>query len=219
MHSNYKGLYTSQPPCKSSFQGAREKNPADCQIVNSNFLVQPRPAGETTSLSRLKTAERCCRRRLERGRFGDLCLQKCCPYDPDNEQNIDRWRRDVYNSGKMATCFPVSCTEISLVPGVYSIGDTIFTEHCTTIFHLCLFSFVYRTQGFLSKLTKRITGEQSPYSGHFEILRRDGSVVPVYSEGQNCLYHAVAQATNRKSADLKQEAVILRNEVKHSVSS
>ncbi|KAM4545151.1 uncharacterized protein PAE49_017852 isoform 1-T1 [Odontesthes bonariensis] len=73
-----------------------------------------------------------------------------------------------------------------------------------------------QTEGILSKLWKRARGEQSPYSGHFEILRRDGSVVPVYSEGQNCLYHAVAQATNR-SADPKQQAVILRNQVKHSL--
>ncbi|KAM9718212.1 uncharacterized protein ACNS7B_021606 isoform 2-T4 [Menidia menidia] len=70
-----------------------------------------------------------------------------------------------------------------------------------------------QTQGLLSKIEKRARGEQTPYSGHFEIMRADGSVVPVYSEGQNCLYHAVVQATQRSPADLSQQAVALRAQV------
>ncbi|XP_041833186.1 uncharacterized protein LOC121634547 [Melanotaenia boesemani] len=72
-------------------------------------------------------------------------------------------------------------------------------------------------EGFLSKADKRIRGEQKPYTGHFELLSPDGSVVPVYSEGQNCLYHAVVQATSRNTADLKEHAASLRNQVNNSI--
>lgn len=65
---------------------------------------------------------------------------------------------------------------------------------------------------------KRLAGETRPYGGHFEILRPDGSVVPVNSAGQNCLYHAVVQATSDNPGDLRQEAANLRNKVKESVS-
>ncbi|XP_041864820.1 uncharacterized protein LOC121654659 isoform X2 [Melanotaenia boesemani] len=72
-------------------------------------------------------------------------------------------------------------------------------------------------EGFLSKASKVIRGEQKSYTGHFELLRPDGSVVPVHSEGQNCLYHAVVQASSKNKADLKQEAASLRNQVKDSI--
>ncbi|MEQ2313255.1 hypothetical protein AMECASPLE_039856, partial [Ameca splendens] len=76
---------------------------------------------------------------------------------------------------------------------------------------LCVCAFV-----ILRTVTERLAGETRPYSGHFEILRSDGSVIPVNSEGQNCLYHAVVQATSQSPADLKQRAEKLRNEVKTS---
>ncbi|XP_015252433.1 PREDICTED: uncharacterized protein LOC107099019 isoform X1 [Cyprinodon variegatus] len=66
-------------------------------------------------------------------------------------------------------------------------------------------------------LMKRLAGETRPYGGHFEILRPDGSVVPVNSAGQNCLYHAVVQATSDNPGDLRQEAANLRNKVKESL--
>lgn len=67
-------------------------------------------------------------------------------------------------------------------------------------------------------MTEAIWGERSQCSGHFEILRPDGTVIPVNSEGQNCLYHAVVQATWKDQGDMRNEAVILRNEIKHTVS-
>ncbi|XP_061589195.1 uncharacterized protein LOC133454486 [Cololabis saira] len=69
-------------------------------------------------------------------------------------------------------------------------------------------------KGFLAK---QISGEQTAYSGHFEIPNKDGSVTQVHSEAQNCLYHAVAQVTSKVPQDLKQQAVVLRNVVKSSL--
>ncbi|XP_035998571.1 uncharacterized protein LOC118564488 isoform X2 [Fundulus heteroclitus] len=66
-------------------------------------------------------------------------------------------------------------------------------------------------------ITERLAGKTRPYAGHFEILRPDGSVTPVNSEGQNCLYHAVVQATSTSPADVEQKALNLRNQVKDSL--
>ncbi|KAM4546600.1 uncharacterized protein V3H82_020357 [Fundulus diaphanus] len=66
-------------------------------------------------------------------------------------------------------------------------------------------------------ITERLAGKTRPYGGHFEILRPDGSVTPVNSEGQNCLYHAVVQATSTSPADVKQKALNLRYQVKDSL--
>lgn len=71
---------------------------------------------------------------------------------------------------------------------------------------------------FCRMKTKHNSGEQTSYIGHFEILRPDGTVVPVNSEGQNCLYHAIAQANSKNPGDIKTEAKVLRNEVKNTVS-
>ncbi|XP_051793848.1 uncharacterized protein LOC127530632 [Acanthochromis polyacanthus] len=73
-----------------------------------------------------------------------------------------------------------------------------------------------RSEGFLSEMIKRIRLEQSPSTGHFEIVRPDGSVEPVYSEGHNCLYHAVAQATST-NPNTREEAAILRNQVRQTL--
>ncbi|XP_005952275.1 uncharacterized protein LOC102301446 [Haplochromis burtoni] len=74
-----------------------------------------------------------------------------------------------------------------------------------------------QTEGSFSDMTEGIWGERSQCSGHFEILRPDGTVIPVNSEGQNCLYHAVVQATWKDQGDMRNEAVILRNEIKHTL--
>ncbi|KAM6903060.1 uncharacterized protein FYW49_016568 [Xenentodon cancila] len=72
-------------------------------------------------------------------------------------------------------------------------------------------------KGFVSNLQKQISGELTAYTGHFEILNKDGSVTRVHSEAQNCLYHAVAQVNSKVPSDLKKQAVVLRNIVKSSL--
>lgn len=77
-----------------------------------------------------------------------------------------------------------------------------------------------RENGVLPTLGRRIRGETQPYSGHFEVLNADGTFSPVHSEGQNCLYHAIAQANSHGQMDvrdLKREASKLRNEVHQEV--
>ncbi|XP_047468014.1 uncharacterized protein LOC125024278 [Mugil cephalus] len=71
--------------------------------------------------------------------------------------------------------------------------------------------------GVFSWLSKRMRGETSPHTGHFEIQKPDGTVVPVDSERKNCLYHAVAQAMNGNTGDVTGEVTSLRNEVKNSL--
>ncbi|KAK6290940.1 hypothetical protein J4Q44_G00386590 [Coregonus suidteri] len=72
-------------------------------------------------------------------------------------------------------------------------------------------------KGILSKAKDRIQGVESPYSGHFDIIQ-DGKVIPVRSENQNCLYHALAQAiSNRSEDEIKSQAVNLRNNVKDQI--
>ncbi|XP_051793563.1 uncharacterized protein LOC127530550 [Acanthochromis polyacanthus] len=73
-----------------------------------------------------------------------------------------------------------------------------------------------RSEEFFSQNIKRIRLEQSPSTGHFEIVRLDGSVEPAYSEGHNCLYHAVAQATST-NPNTREEAAILRNQVRQTL--
>ncbi|XP_014843912.1 PREDICTED: uncharacterized protein LOC106918565 [Poecilia mexicana] len=63
--------------------------------------------------------------------------------------------------------------------------------------------------------TERLAGETRPYSGHFDIVKPDGAVIPVNSADMNCFYHAVVQATSCSTADHKQRAVQLRSKVKH----
>ncbi|XP_054902598.1 uncharacterized protein LOC129370558 [Poeciliopsis prolifica] len=62
---------------------------------------------------------------------------------------------------------------------------------------------------------ERLTGETRPYSGHFDIVKQDGAVIPVNSSDMNCFYHAVVQATSCSTVDHQQRAVQLRNEVKN----
>ena len=49
-------------------------------------------------------------------------------------------------------------------------------------------------------------------------MQDDGKIIAVNSDNQNCLYHAIAQATGNKTDDPKEEAVNLRDKVKNEVS-
>uniref|UniRef100_UPI0037E947D5 uncharacterized protein n=1 Tax=Semicossyphus pulcher TaxID=241346 RepID=UPI0037E947D5 len=75
-----------------------------------------------------------------------------------------------------------------------------------------------KKKGFISWIKRKITTQQSKfYSGHFDIVEDDDTVTKVISEHQNCLYHAIAQATGSDPSDLKGDAVKLRQKVKNEV--
>ncbi|GAA6109013.1 uncharacterized protein LOC113663549 isoform X1, partial [Tachysurus ichikawai] len=70
--------------------------------------------------------------------------------------------------------------------------------------------------GMWSKLTDRVMGKDTPQSDHISIIHPDGSRETVNSSNQNCLYHAVIQATtNDPKVDFNQKAVELRHKVQH----
>ncbi|XP_062373894.1 uncharacterized protein LOC134062039 [Sardina pilchardus] len=75
----------------------------------------------------------------------------------------------------------------------------------------------------LSLAKRRILGEENPYSGHFDIVQYchgKPTCTPVESKKQNCLYHAVAQATEKKQGhDIHEKAVKLRNAVQSNVQN
>ncbi|KAL7875434.1 hypothetical protein AOLI_G00103970 [Acnodon oligacanthus] len=74
--------------------------------------------------------------------------------------------------------------------------------------------------GILSRLKSRIMGQTTPYSGHFDIIRSDGSTQAVNSENPNCLFHAVIQATtNAPDHVLKVKAKELRSKVSEEIRS
>ncbi|XP_060731382.1 uncharacterized protein LOC132849163 isoform X2 [Tachysurus vachellii] len=70
------------------------------------------------------------------------------------------------------------------------------------------------TRGTWSKLTQRAMGKDTPVSGHIDIIRPDGSREIVNSTNQNCLFHAVIQATTKDPNDVvQQKATELRSKV------
>lgn len=77
----------------------------------------------------------------------------------------------------------------------------------------------YREKGTLSKIKGRIIGKDTPWTGHIDIIRPDGSVETVNSSNQNCLFHAVIQATTNDPSDVQGKAVDLRSKVSEEVSS
>lgn len=83
--------------------------------------------------------------------------------------------------------------------------------HC---FVLCIVS--YRARGRLSKLKHRVLGKYTPQSGYIVIIHLDGSWKTVKSSNQNCLFHAVIQATTNDGA--KQKAVEPFSKVGEKVS-
>uniref|UniRef100_UPI0037E76790 uncharacterized protein isoform X2 n=1 Tax=Semicossyphus pulcher TaxID=241346 RepID=UPI0037E76790 len=75
-----------------------------------------------------------------------------------------------------------------------------------------------KKEGLISWVKRKITSQQPQlYSGHFDIVKGDGTVTKGISEHQNCLYHAIAQATGSDPSDLKGDAVKLRQKVKNEV--
>lgn len=78
---------------------------------------------------------------------------------------------------------------------------------------------LHRKKGIFSRFKERILGKPHPYKGHFDIVESNGSITPVMSKNQNCLYHAVIQATeNTQGEDINEKAVKLRNDVQKDVS-
>ncbi|XP_053089562.1 uncharacterized protein LOC113524094 isoform X2 [Pangasianodon hypophthalmus] len=75
-------------------------------------------------------------------------------------------------------------------------------------------------RGIWSKLKDRVTGKDTPQSGHIDIIRPDGSRETVDSSNQNCLFHAVIQATtNDPNEVVQQKAVELRRKVSEEILS
>lgn len=78
---------------------------------------------------------------------------------------------------------------------------------------------LYRERGMLNKLTDRFMGKDMAQRGHFNIIHPDGFRETVNSSNQNCLYHAVIQATtNDPNHVIQQKATELRNRVSEEVS-
>ncbi|KAF5896891.1 uncharacterized protein DAT39_013401, partial [Clarias magur] len=76
------------------------------------------------------------------------------------------------------------------------------------------------TKGIWSKLTDRYMGKDTSQTGHIDIIRPDGSVERVNSSNQNCLFHAVIQATaNNANDDVQQKATELRRKVSEEILS
>ncbi|KAL7880873.1 hypothetical protein SRHO_G00031270 [Serrasalmus rhombeus] len=77
-----------------------------------------------------------------------------------------------------------------------------------------------KKEGMLSRFKSRIMGQTTPHSGHFDTVRSDGSTQAVNSENQNCLFHAVIQATTNAPDDVVQEkAKELRIRVSKEIQS
>ncbi|XP_037402060.1 uncharacterized protein LOC119265435 [Pygocentrus nattereri] len=75
-------------------------------------------------------------------------------------------------------------------------------------------------RGKWEKFKSRIKGEMTPHSGHFDIVRSDASTLAVNSENQNCLFHAVIQATtNAPDHVVKEKAQELRSKVSKEIRS
>ncbi|KAJ8253689.1 hypothetical protein COCON_G00203010 [Conger conger] len=73
--------------------------------------------------------------------------------------------------------------------------------------------------GFFKRMTDRARGVQSPLVGHYTIIHPDGYAIPVFSDGQNCLYHAVIQATTTgREQDIRQQSELLRNAVQRELN-
>ncbi|XP_035286379.1 uncharacterized protein LOC118234127 isoform X4 [Anguilla anguilla] len=74
-------------------------------------------------------------------------------------------------------------------------------------------------RGFFRRMADRVQGVQHPHEGHYSIIHPDGSDIPVISNGQGCLYHAVIQATTTdQEPDIQQRAALLRNDVQSELN-
>ncbi|KAK2859991.1 hypothetical protein Q7C36_004157 [Tachysurus vachellii] len=73
-------------------------------------------------------------------------------------------------------------------------------------------------RGIWSKLSERAMGKDTPVSGHIDIIRPDGSREIVNSTNQNCLFHAVIQATTKDPNDVvQQKAIELRRKISQEI--
>ncbi|XP_064201509.1 uncharacterized protein LOC135260227 isoform X1 [Anguilla rostrata] len=76
-----------------------------------------------------------------------------------------------------------------------------------------------RHRGFFRRMEDRVQGVQRPHEGHYSIIHPDGSEIPVISNGQDCLYHAVIQATTTgQEQDIQQRAALLRYRVQSELN-
>ncbi|KAL7875433.1 hypothetical protein AOLI_G00103960 [Acnodon oligacanthus] len=75
-------------------------------------------------------------------------------------------------------------------------------------------------RGIWEKFKSILMGETTPQRGHFDIVHSDGALQAVNSENQNCLFHAVIQATT-KAPDhvVKEKANKLRIRVSEEIRS
>ncbi|XP_035286411.1 uncharacterized protein LOC118234145 isoform X1 [Anguilla anguilla] len=74
-------------------------------------------------------------------------------------------------------------------------------------------------RGFFRRTKDRVQGVQHPHEGHYSIIHPDGSESPVISNGQDCLFHAVSQATTTgQEQDIQQRAALLRNDVQSELN-
>ncbi|XP_035286380.1 uncharacterized protein LOC118234127 isoform X5 [Anguilla anguilla] len=74
-------------------------------------------------------------------------------------------------------------------------------------------------RGFFRSMKDRIQGVQRPHEGHYSIIHPDGSESPVISNGQDCLFHAVIQATTTgQEQDIQQRAALLRDRVQSELN-
>ncbi|KAI5104597.1 hypothetical protein C0J45_6223 [Silurus meridionalis] len=74
--------------------------------------------------------------------------------------------------------------------------------------------------GIFNKLKDRMMGKDTAQSGHIDIIHPDGSRETVNSSNQNCLFHAVIQATAHvPKDDIEQKAVELRRKVSEEILS
>ncbi|KAM9500521.1 uncharacterized protein Hap1MRO34_003807 [Clarias gariepinus] len=73
-------------------------------------------------------------------------------------------------------------------------------------------------QGILTKLKRNLMAEDVPHSGHIDIIHPNGSRETVKSLNQNCLFHAVIQATtNNPKDDVLEKAKELRRKVSDEI--
>ncbi|XP_053365131.1 uncharacterized protein LOC128535075 [Clarias gariepinus] len=73
-------------------------------------------------------------------------------------------------------------------------------------------------RGTWDKVKDRIMGKDTPHTGHIDIMCPDGSLKTVNSSNQNCLFHAIVQATtNEPNIVVQQKAVELRNKVSEEI--
>lgn len=89
-------------------------------------------------------------------------------------------------------------------------------DHVNAFLYVTAF---YRNEGILTKLKRNIKAENILQSGRIDIIRSDGSRETVKSSNQNCLFHALIQATtNNPNSVVLEKAKELRRKVGEEVT-